>query len=71
MIFYRVETYCIGFEPQPIEKVNLKNKRDVYLELNDAAFFEYSEGNTSIEYFTTKAKAVEHHKWLKQQAKED
>ena len=60
----------MGFEPEPIEKVNLKNKRDVYLELLEASLFEYSEGNATIEYFTTKVKAVEHYKWLQQQ-KED
>jgi len=70
VIFYKVKTYCTGSEPEPIEKVSLKNKRDVYLELLEAALFEYSEGNATIEYFTTKAKAVEYHKWLQQQ-KED
>ena len=69
MIFYRVTTLCTGAEPEPIEKVNLKNKRDVYEELRVARMLGVGdfEGESGVKYFFTKAEALKHHKWLQQQ----
>ena len=64
MIFYKVECFAHQCGPKPVEKIILKNKHEVLMELFSASIFCYDEGECTVEYFSTKAEAVKHYNEL-------